>query len=303
MYISTRLLLNNIRRNDLSLKRSILSKEMRLPSFGINGDLTLLPPMWEDPHCVGGIHFNAPGLTDCPKQPASIVFVGAGFHLEENIADGCDETRWMDEAQAAGEDVVYVNMGSMFIWLEHEFWNCIQALKDVHKLRGGKIRFLFKMNRPLDSEKTFAIDAIPSYIRLTNWIASQQSVYSHPALKAFVHHGGGNSFNEAVFFGVPQLVLSQWLDTHEYGVLAEKFGFGIRSSRPPYIETGDIRDKLLYILGPQWSALKSSAVTWSLRTRLAGGPAAAARIVESHARIYGPYSGNVPIKAIERSIN
>lgn len=172
----------------------------------------------------------------------------------------------------------------MFIWTQQDFEACMEALQDVYDMMHGKIRFLFKINRPLEPAHGFsAATPVPSFVRLTHWIESQQGIYRHPSLKAFVHHGGGNSFNEAVYFGVPQLVLSQWLDTHEYGSLAEQYGLGLRSSRPPHIETTDLRQQLLRLLGPEWAKFKSNASVWALRSKLGGGPAAAAKMLEVYA--------------------
>lgn len=329
-YLKTRQLLYCASRSNMRAKRSLLKNTFKLKSFGLTQDLTLLPPYWEDPECLGGIHFNTFALTDCVQQPPSVVFVGAGVtEAEDQTAvkqgqpgpsrpsspsKGSEEITWMDEAWAEGNDVVYVNMGSMFIWTHAEFEAIIEALKDVYDMSGGKTRFLFKINRPIQSsaqsgtpatstptptpapgsmtrsrteeDVNFAAtlsDSLPSYIKVTNWIECQHAVYRHPALKVFVHHGGGNSFNEAVHFAVPQLVLSQWLDTHEYGSLAAQFGFGLRSARPPLIETTDVREKLLELLGPRWTQYKSKASVWSLRSKLGGGPKAAAKIIECHA--------------------
>lgn len=195
----------------------------------------------------------------------------------------------MDKALDLDEDVIYMNMGSMFIWREKEFWNCMKAFTNLHARLGRRVRFLVKMNKPCadvkDSSVNFKVNdgELPDFIRLTNWVQNQSEIYSHPALKAFIHHGGGNSFNEAVHFGVPQLVLSQWFDTHEYGYSAEKFGLGFRSRSPPAIERADVEQKLLTILGPRWPEFKRNCMAWAIRSRIGGGAEAAARIVLAHA--------------------
>ncbi len=60
----------------------------------------------------------------------------------------------------------------------------------------------------------------------------QRRIYKHPALKVVIHHGGGNSFNEADHYGLPQMVLSQWFDTHEYALLAESSALARVASLP-----------------------------------------------------------------------
>lgn len=268
---------------DCVAKRDILIKRFKLQSYGVAQDTALLPPHWEDDNCVAGIHFNTLGLLDCPRQSSKIVFVGAGVSVETS-STFCPELAWMDEAMLHGDDVIYMNMGSMFIWKRHEFWNCIAGFEAAYKQRGGRVRFLFKINFPIDSpEHNFSTEELPSYIRLTNWIDNQHAIYSHPALKVFIHHGGGNSFNEAVYFGVPQLILSQWLDTHEYATYAEKFKLGLRSERPPHVEARDIEVKLLKMLGPSWPEYKANCRSWAIRSQISGGTASAAKIIVSHA--------------------
>lgn len=291
-YLRTRELFYCASKSDMRAKRSLLTDTFQLKSFGMSQDLTLLPPYWDDPECLGGIHFNTFALTDCAQQPASVVFVGAGVVEEESRpltpTPRAEELAWMDEALEAGDSVVYINMGSMFIWTASEYQALLHALEDVYDMTGRRTRFLFKTNRPIraSSQPDSAIYSpadLPSYVKMTNWIDDQHAVYRHPALKVFVHHGGGNSFNEAVYFGIPQLVLSQWLDTHEYGSLAATFGIGLRSSNPPHIKSIDVRDKLLDLLGEKWAGYKSKASVWSLRSKLGGGAKAAAKVIECHA--------------------
>ncbi|KAL4918414.1 hypothetical protein BDW62DRAFT_217605 [Aspergillus aurantiobrunneus] len=290
-----------------------LIKRLGLKSYGPESDSALVQPHWEDDNCVAGIHFNTPGLIDCPKQSSKIVFVGAGVSPESLPStplpaaigpptptnNPLSELAWMDEAAVLHQDVVYVNMGSMFVWQSDEFRACIAGFKAAYKKLAGRVRFLFKINShppPTPSLKETNPDfeeeeGIPPYVRLTHWIENQHAIYSHSALKAFIHHGGGNSFNEAVHFAIPQLVLSQWLDTHEYATYADKFGLGLRSAKPPCIDAADIERKILMLLGPRWLSYKANCRAWALRSEMAGGAVAAARIVLFHAEVGGEGAG------------
>lgn len=273
-------------------KRRLLKKQFNLPSLGYSDDTWILPPYWKDTNCVAGIHFNTLGLADCPIQPSKLAFVGAGLcpDLSPPYSTEDKDLAWMDEALALGDNVVYMNMGSMFIWKKKEFWDCMDAFKNLRIKHGYPVRFLVKMNRPCadvkDTSLTFKIsdNGMPEFIRLTYWVKNQRDMYSHSSLRVFIHHGGGNSFNEAVHFGVPQLVLSQWFDTHEYGYSAEKFGLGFRSRAPPSIERRDVELKLLTMLGPHWPLFKSNCMAWAIRSVAGGGAEAAAKIVLGHAQ-------------------
>ncbi|TVY46445.1 Glycosyltransferase sdnJ [Lachnellula occidentalis] len=66
-----------------------------------------------------------------------------------------------------------------------------------------------------------------------------------------VHHGGSNSFHEALSAGVPQIVLPCWLDTFEFANRVEYLGIGIYGSRSaaPRIEAGELSRALSRVLG------------------------------------------------------
>ncbi|KAL4943078.1 hypothetical protein BDV06DRAFT_221594 [Aspergillus oleicola] len=326
IYLDAREYLHS-RHPDRRSKRALLSKQFGLKSYGRIRDTSLIPPHWDDPNCVAGIHFNTQGLNDCPKQSPKIIFVGAGVSTDPpNTSPSTpplpqpqsepepaehiqfSEQAWMDEAILLGEDIIYINMGSMFIWTPAEFRACIAGFSAAHRKFNGRLRFLFKINHRLrhqpdstsaspekvpnsrshpdpEAELDAEMRNVPPFIRLTDWIENQHAVYAHPALKAFVHHGGGNSFNEAVHFAVPQLVLSRWLDTHEYAGYAEQFGLGLRSAKPPAIEAADIERKILTLLGPRWGEFKDNCRAWAMRSHLGGGAETAAEIVLFHARV------------------
>ncbi|OAA73988.1 UDP-glucuronosyl/UDP-glucosyltransferase [Cordyceps fumosorosea ARSEF 2679] len=276
-------------------KRRLLLGGLKLKSFGYSEDTWILPPYWKDPDCVAGVHFNTLGLADCPEQPSKLAFVGAGLCPDMSPASSAvdEDVAWMDEALNSDEYVVYMNMGSMFIWREKDFWNCMRVFQNISDQLLGRVRFLVKINSPMAAVKDASLhfqiprENLPPCVRLTHWVQNQAAIYSHPALRVFIHHGGGNSFNEAVHFGLPQLVLSQWFDTHEYGFCAEKFGLGFRSRRPPRIEPADVEAKLLRMLGRQWPVYKANCMAWAVRSQIGGGAAAAARLVIAHAEQSG----------------
>lgn len=262
-----------------------LEQQLSLKSFGLRQNVTLLPPYWKDANCLGGIHFNVPGLNDCPQQPSSVTFVGAGISpvetkLDNLMAQTRTETeKWLDDAYTSNQSVVFVNMGSMFVWSEKEFQQMISAFEVVRNHFQGSIRFLFKASLKDGQVASALIEKQGEYIRLSKWIEDQNAVYQHPALKVFVHHGGGNSFNEAVFFGIPQLIIGQWLDHHEYGFLVERYGMGLRCRKAPLIDSRSVSTCLIRMLGPEWKSMKESSFQWSVRSQLAGGPKTAAKLL------------------------
>lgn len=374
----------NASKKDLYARRSLLKKEFGLDSMGFNADSAIVPPLWKDRNCVGGIHFNTPGLWDSLRQPHQITFVGAGVTSDpENHASHSHDllpsspsssgtftptlpllskgerdldVEWMDEAHAAGQSVVYLNMGSMFLWTDKEVRACLRAFERLYSQSGGKIKLLFKLNKPkrgpnspgaespinglsstdaspcidekrpilesrrpsgastlveemgeklseaiknniklrrkTDAEKGYSQHTLSEfegleYVRFTRWVHDQRSIYKHPSLRVVIHHGGGNSFNEAVHYGLPQMVLSQWFDTHEYAILAERFEIGLRSKHAPYVDEDDLVQKMTRLLrGDEAEKIRRNTKVWSTRSRNAGGALAAARLIETQASLF-----------------
>jgi UDP:flavonoid glycosyltransferase YjiC (YdhE family) len=85
---------------------------------------------------------------------------------------------------------------------------------------------------------------------------------------------GGNSFNEALHYGIPQMVCSQWFDTIDYAVAARTSGIGLSSEHPGRISGRDIFGKISRLLTER--SFTDKTLMWSLKSRAAGGSRAAA---------------------------
>jgi MGT family glycosyltransferase len=70
--------------------------------------------------------------------------------------------------------------------------------------------------------------AVPDNVHLENWFP-QPSLVAKADL--FIHHGGNNSFCEALRFGVPSLVMPYCWDGHDNAQRAEETGVGKRLDR------------------------------------------------------------------------
>ena len=73
-----------------------------------------------------------------------------------------------------------------------------------------------------------AYRAVPDNVYLDAWFP-QPSVVSRCDL--FIHHGGNNSFCEALYFGVPSLVMPYCWDGHDNAERAVEAGVGLRLDR------------------------------------------------------------------------
>lgn len=73
-----------------------------------------------------------------------------------------------------------------------------------------------------------AYRAVPDNVHLESWYP-QPSVVAMADL--FIHHGGNNSFCEALFHGVPSLIMPYCWDGHDNATRAEETGTGHRLDR------------------------------------------------------------------------
>ncbi|KAB5576447.1 hypothetical protein GE09DRAFT_1024633 [Coniochaeta sp. 2T2.1] len=65
-------------------------------------------------------------------------------------------------------------------------------------------------------------------LRMPKWIdADPYSMLETGHIVLSVHHGGANSFGEALAAGVPQALLPMWLDCYNYAAMVEDFGIGV----------------------------------------------------------------------------
>ncbi|WP_280822573.1 glycosyltransferase [Pseudaminobacter soli (ex Li et al. 2025)] len=78
-----------------------------------------------------------------------------------------------------------------------------------------------------------AYRAVPDNVHLDSWFP-QPSVVAKSDL--FIHHGGNNSFCEALRFGVPSLIIPYCWDGHDNARRAEETGVGSHLSRDGWTE-------------------------------------------------------------------
>jgi MGT family glycosyltransferase len=111
-------------------------------------------------------------------------------------------SKWLE----AGEEVtgvVYIAFGTL---ANIESW---QAKALAEGLTGTRFRVLWS----LPKSQQHILPSLPSSFRLEHFVP-QQSVLSHPAVRAFISHCGMNSINEALYWEKPLLALPFFGDQH-----------------------------------------------------------------------------------------
>jgi UDP:flavonoid glycosyltransferase YjiC (YdhE family) len=86
---------------------------------------------------------------------------------------------------------------------------------------------------------------VPDNVLLGAWFP-QPSVVAQADL--FIHHGGNNSFCEALYFGVPSLVMPYAWDGHDNARRAEETGTGLAMDRAGWRDE-ELAEKITRLLG------------------------------------------------------
>ncbi|KAK0547803.1 hypothetical protein OC846_003831 [Tilletia horrida] len=300
-------------------RRTFRYEVLGLDPVEIFSDSAMTPVPGKIKENVACISYNVAGLDLYPAEAydADVFFVGPCFPpLRANQTEGIDFDKavqqaaalkgsqdasaasgaapaqdaeadpvkdWLDEIHKAGGQVIYINLGSIFYYTLEEYNQLILALNDLHASHPD-LKILLKV--PALSEEVQPIppaSELPEYIRRETWILSIETVLEHPVVKIAVHHGGGNSFNEALFYGLPQFVLPQWGETYDIAAYVRAHQIGVTSDTSPKLVREDIAAKLDTLL-QDYDKFKRNCNRWQLRTIQAGGTKIAADIIEKHAR-------------------
>ncbi|RHZ55047.1 glycosyltransferase family 1 protein [Aspergillus thermomutatus] len=69
-------------------------------------------------------------------------------------------------------------------------------------------------------------------VRITDWLRVEPiTLLMSGHIECLIHHGGSNSFHEAIRAGVPQVILPVWFDTYEFAARVEWLKIGIWANR------------------------------------------------------------------------
>ncbi|KAK7047220.1 hypothetical protein VNI00_006886 [Paramarasmius palmivorus] len=154
-----------------------------------------------------------------------------------------------------GTKTVLINLGSHVIFnLDHA--RCIAGGIRILLDRVPEVQVLWKLI-PDGEIRNVLDEAIGKYmeagkVKVVEWLeAEPYAVLCHPNTVCSAHHGGANSFFEAISAGVSHVVLPIWFDTYDYARRVELFGIGVwgNPSNAPYAETKEFGGALVKVIG------------------------------------------------------
>jgi hypothetical protein len=110
-----------------------------------------------------------------------------------------------------------------------------RSLVDVLNLNPD-LQVLWKLKYDWESDPEFkgiVLSALGSdRLRISSWLLPETvSFLTSGNVVVFVHHGGANSYYEACYAGVPQIVLPVWYDTFHYAAKVEFLGLGLHGNK------------------------------------------------------------------------
>ncbi|WVW78305.1 hypothetical protein I302_100259 [Kwoniella bestiolae CBS 10118] len=89
-------------------------------------------------------------------------------------------------------------------------------------------------------------------LRIVEWLSADPiSILKDGNIICFVNHGGSNSYHEALYAGVPQVVLPSWTDCYDFPARVQYLGIGAwgnRKASPGYSQP-ELTEALLQVIG------------------------------------------------------
>lgn len=203
--------------------------------------------------------------------PEKVKLVGAMVPpLPETPRDEDDGgvTEWLD----AQSSVVYMGFGTITRLTREQ----VGALVEVARRLDGRHQVLWKL--PAQQQDLLPPrGSLPGNLRIESWLPSQLDVLAHPKVEVFFTHGGGNGFNEGMYFGKPMVVRPLWVDCFDQAVRGQDFGVSLTLDKPQEVDPDDVVDKLTRVMGDP--SFRERAARISALQRAAGGRTTAADLL------------------------
>ncbi|KAK2592288.1 hypothetical protein QQS21_010008 [Conoideocrella luteorostrata] len=175
---------------------------------------------------------------------------------------------WLDQ-----RPTIYVNLGSQYMWDENGIREFARALRIIFENTKQEIQCLWKL-KPYQEDWSLESDpqahcALEEYleqdrIRIVSWVdLDPLSLLETGQVVCSVHHGGANSYNEALWSAVPQVVLPVWFDCYDYAQRVQLLGIGRIGSptkKPQWLAEELAAEILVVIQGRGAQVMKQTCI-------------------------------------------
>ncbi|KAM0265368.1 hypothetical protein ACHAQJ_000209 [Trichoderma viride] len=209
------------------------------------------------------------------KVPPHVVACGPIIRPAVSVwASEPELASWLAEGRT-----VYLNMGSLVKLTEDQAVELAKAMKIVmdqldKQVEKGRLQLLWKLKKSgaynvflpgCRIEQVLCQAFKQDRVRVMEWIqADPIAVLRSNSVVCSIHHGGANSYNEAVVAGIPQVIIPAWTGCYDYAQRVEYLGIGRWGTRTAKAKSTwsaqDLSEKILEVLvGEASVAIKKKA--------------------------------------------
>ncbi|KAL4957557.1 diacylglycerol acyltransferase-domain-containing protein [Aspergillus filifer] len=186
---------------------------------------------------------------------------------------------------------VLINLGTLYAPNPSVVLEIATGVKSFLSSSAGRnIQVLWKLPKhPHDQDEIYNQSITPlqkeldsDQVRILSWFQVEPlAMLQTGQIVCSVHHGGANSWYEAIQNGVPHVVLPAWQDCYENAARAEWLGIGVygNKSRAPDISGKELSKGLIKVMGNK-SYLEKAAKMQKLCLKKEGRLEAAERIAD-----------------------
>ncbi|KAA8641943.1 hypothetical protein EYZ11_002545 [Aspergillus tanneri] len=193
---------------------------------------------------------------------------------------------WLSQAPT-----VLVNLGTLYAPDPDVAWELASGIKMfLDGWKGGSMQVLWKLPKhPHDEDDVYSRSIEPlqretesGAVRIAPWFEVEpMAMLQTGQVVCSVHHGGANSWYEAIQNGVPHVILPAWQDCYENAARAEWLGIGVYGNKScaPHISAKELSQALATVMGNASYKEKSMQLSKLCHVK-EGRVAAAEKIVE-----------------------
>ncbi|WVW81561.1 hypothetical protein I302_103556 [Kwoniella bestiolae CBS 10118] len=145
---------------------------------------------------------------------------------------------------------VFICLGSNMVYSQENAQEMLNSICTILGIRQD-IQVLWKLKKTGDY-KLDGIETMGDRLRVVDWLeADPSAILRGGNVVCFVSHGGSNSYHEALYAGVPQVIMPAWVDCYDFAARLEYFGIGVWGNpmaSPDCLES-ELTNALLRVIG------------------------------------------------------
>lgn len=164
----------------------------------------------------GIICSNIWGVVEPFDHPYNLHMVGSIIE-NEKFNKNNEIIKWINEDN---KNVILVSFGS----IANLNFNIINNLRIAFKniVEKYNVKILWKLKNNINN-----LDINCKNIKIIEWIPSMKQLLNSRKVILNIHHGGANSFQEALYYGIPQIIIPFWSDCYGIARRCKEIGLGL----------------------------------------------------------------------------